>query len=95
METKQHAKRFTGTVLRDGNDKTIVVGVRWSQKHRLYQKRFRRLTKLVAHDEGNVAKVGDVVVIEAARPTSATKRWRLLRTVSGEAEGAKGKEAGK
>ena len=88
MEAQRHIKRFTGRVLKDGNDKTIVVGVNWSQKHRLYQKRFRRLTKLVAHDEGNIAKTGDMVVIESARPTSATKRWRLIRTVSGNAGGA-------
>ena len=74
-------KTRTGTVIRDKNDKTIVVAYSWSQQHRVYKRHRRRVTKFVAHDEHNEASVGDRVVIEEHRPLSKTKRWRLRRIV--------------
>ena len=74
-------KTRTGTVIRDKNDKTIVVAYSWSQRHRVYKRSRRRVTKFVAHDEHNEASVGDRVVIEEHRPLSKTKRWRLRRIV--------------
>lgn len=84
-ETKtKFKKRFTGTVLKDANDKTIVVGVTWQQHHKIYGKLVKRLTKLVAHDEENAAALGDTVLIEEFRPMSATKRWRLVDVIESE-----------
>lgn len=78
-QTKTKLKKtFTGTVLKDANNKTIVVGVKWQQHHKIYRKLVKRVTKLVAHDENNAAMRGDVVLIEQFRPMSATKRWRLV-----------------
>ena len=74
-------KTRTGTVVRDKNDKTIVVAYSWSQRHRVYKRHRRRITKFVAHDEHNEASLGDRVVIEEARPLSKTKRWRLRRII--------------
>ncbi len=74
-------KTRIGTVIRDKNDKTIVVSYSWSQRHRVYKRSRRRITKFVAHDEHNEASVGDRVVIEEHRPLSRTKRWRLRRIV--------------
>ena len=74
-------KTRTGTVIRDKNDKTIVVAYSWSQRHRVYKRSRRRITKFVAHDEHNEASVGDRVVIEEHRPLSKTKRWRLRSIV--------------
>ena len=71
-------KRRTGTVLKDANEKSVVVGVSWSQRDRIYKKARRKLTKFVVHDEQNSATVGDRVLIEEARPLSRTKRWRLV-----------------
>jgi small subunit ribosomal protein S17 len=68
-------------VLSDKNDKTIVVGVSWLQRDRIYKKNRQRLTKLVAHDELNAASIGDRVLLEEARPLSRTKRWRLVEIV--------------
>lgn len=76
------AKQQTGLVLRDKNDKSIVVGVEWLQRHRVYGKARKRLTRLVAHDPENQAKIGDRVLIEETRPLSATKRWRLVEIVA-------------
>ena len=71
-----------GTVVRDANDKTIVVAYAWSQRHRIYKRSRRRITKFVAHDEHNEASIGDRVEIEECRPYSATKRWRLNRVLA-------------
>ncbi len=72
----------TGTVLSDRNKQTLVVGVKWSRQHPIYRKQMRRLTKYVAHDEKGEAKRGDTVLIEATRPLSATKRWRLVKVLA-------------
>ena len=74
--------RRVGTVVRDANDKTIVVAYAWSQRHRIYKRTRRRITKFVAHDEHNEASIGDRVEIEECRPYSATKRWRLCRVIA-------------
>jgi small subunit ribosomal protein S17 len=67
-----------GLVVSDKMDKTIVVEVEDRVKHALYGKVIRRTNKLKVHDEQNVAGIGDRVQIMETRPTSATKRWRLV-----------------
>src|ERR671911_504485 len=69
------------TVRRDKMEKTIVVEVEDRVKHGLYGKVLRRTSKLKAHDEQNTAGIGDRVQIMETRPTSATKRWRLVTIV--------------
>ena len=61
--------------------KTISVRVTRLEKHRYYHKYVRRHTTYKAHDEKADAKEGDVVRIEATRPLSKTKRWRLIDVV--------------
>jgi len=70
-----------GTVVSSAMDKTIVVKVDVIKSHRKYKKVVRRSVKFHAHDEGNTAKVGDVVRIVETRPLSATKRWRLTEII--------------
>jgi small subunit ribosomal protein S17 len=67
-----------GLVVSDKMDKTVVVEVEDRVKHPLYGKVLRRSSKVKAHDEGNVAGVGDLVLISETRPLSATKRWRVV-----------------
>ena len=59
-------------------DKTVVVAVEDRFKHPMYGKVVRRTSKLKAHDEANAAGVGDRVLLMETRPTSATKRWRVV-----------------
>ena len=70
-----------GYVTSDKMDKTIVVEVEDRVKHPLYGKVIRRTSKVKAHDEGNTAGIGDLVLISETRPLSATKRWRLVEIV--------------
>jgi small subunit ribosomal protein S17 len=81
--TNVQGKRKTkvGRVVSDRMDKTIVVSVERLARHRLYKRVIRLTTKFKAHDETNDARIGDTVLIEEARPMSATKRWRLVSVV--------------
>jgi small subunit ribosomal protein S17 len=81
--TKVQGKRKTkvGRVVSDRMDKTIVVSVERLARHRLYKRVIRLTTRFKAHDEANEASIGDTVLIEEARPLSATKRWRLVSVV--------------
>ena len=76
------AKTVTGTLKSNKMDKTISVLVERRVRHPLYGKFMRRSTKLLAHDETNECNEGDIVVIEASRPFSKNKSWRLQRIVS-------------
>ncbi len=71
-----------GSVVGAASDKSIMVLVERQVKHPLYKKYIRRSTKLHAHDEKNECKTGDTVRIEACRPISKTKCWRLVEVVS-------------
>jgi len=71
-----------GYVVGDKMDKTAVVAVENRFKHPLYGKIVRRTSKLKAHDEQNVAGVGDRVRIMETRPTSKTKRWRVVEVIT-------------
>ena len=79
-ETKQVNKKkiLKGTVVSDKMDKTVVVVIQDRVKHGLYSKVLSRSSKLKAHDENNSAGIGDRVLIMETRPTSATKRWRVV-----------------
>lgn len=67
-----------GTVVSDANDKTIVVRVERRFTHPLLKKTVRRSKKYHAHDEANLAKVGQIVWIEETAPISKNKRWTLV-----------------
>jgi small subunit ribosomal protein S17 len=80
VQTKRKTK--VGRVVSDRMDKTIVVSVERLARHRLYKRVIRLSTKFKAHDEANDAHIGDTVLIEEARPLSATKRWRLISVIA-------------
>ena len=74
--------QFTGTVVSDKMEKTVVVSVERQVRHAVYGKTQRRTTKFVAHSENNEAKVGDTVDIAESRPLSRRKRWQVVRVVA-------------
>jgi small subunit ribosomal protein S17 len=75
------ARTLTGRVVSNKMDKTIAVSIERLVRHETYGKYLRRTTKLLAHDENNEAKEGDVVTITPCRPLSRHKSWRLLTIV--------------
>jgi small subunit ribosomal protein S17 len=75
-----------GTVVSNKMQKSLVVAVEWQVRHGLYGKTEKQTSKFMAHDEQEVAKVGDTVEIVETRPLSRRKRWALKRVVRQAAE---------
>ncbi len=73
-----HVKIRLGTVVSDKMQKTIVVAVERTKRHRLYNKTLKRTTRYKVHDERNECRLGDHVRIIETRPLSKEKRWRVL-----------------
>ena len=70
-----------GVVVSDKMDKTVLVRIDRRVRHPLYKKTVARSNKLAAHDETNVAHVGDTVRLMETRRTSKSKRWRVVEIV--------------
>lgn len=71
-----------GKVISDKMQKTIVVVVERTVKHPKYGKIMRRRTKLHAHDENQVCKIGNTVKIRESRPLSKMKSWVLVEVIA-------------
>ena len=74
-------KTRVGKVVSDKMEKTIVVAIADHVRHPLYNKIVKRTYKLKAHDEENIAGIGDTVRVMECRPLSKDKRWRLVEIV--------------
>ena len=89
MEERNLRKVMIGTVLSNKMDKTVVVAVETSVRHKVvavetsvrhkvYGKTVKRTYKLKAHDEENACQIGDKVKVMETRPLSKDKRWRVV-----------------
>ena len=78
-ETKR--AELIGKVVSAKNDKTITVLVETYRNDPLYHKRVKYSKKYAAHDEKNIAKVGDTVRLLSTRPLSKTKRYELVEVL--------------
>ena len=81
MEERNLRKVMIGKVVSDKMDKTVVVAVETSVKHKVYNKIVKRTYKLKAHDETNECKIGDTVKVMETRPLSKDKRWRVVEVM--------------
>ncbi|MEZ5292171.1 MAG: 30S ribosomal protein S17 [Vicinamibacterales bacterium] len=70
-----------GVVVSDRMQKSVVVAVKRRVQHGVYGKIQKRTTKLMAHNEGDDAKLGDLVAVSESRPTSRRKRWTVTRVI--------------
>lgn len=70
-------KEFTGIVVSDKMQKTVIVRIMHLSKHPKYGRIVKRYNKFKSHDENNVAKIGDTVRIIETRPLSKDKRFRV------------------
>jgi len=80
-KARNQRRIITGVVTSDKQDKTLTVRVERRFAHPKYGKFVREHKKYYAHDEQNQAHVGDTVELEATRPLSKSKRWRLVRVL--------------
>ena len=81
MEERNLRKVMIGKVVSDKMDKTVVVAVETSVRHKMYNKIVKRTYKLKAHDEANECKIGDTVKVMETRPLSKDKRWRVVEVM--------------
>ena len=71
-------KILKGEVIRDKNDKTVVVLVKRKYTHHFFQKIITSSKKYHAHDEKNKFKTGDMVQIIESKPISKKKKWQVI-----------------
>ena len=81
MEKRSYRKTRIGTVVSNKMQKSIIVAIERRVAHPIYKKYFKKTTKLMAHDEKNECRLGDVVKIMEIRPLSKRKTWRLVEIV--------------
>lgn len=81
MSERNMRKTNVGKVVSDKMDKTIIVAIEDSVKHKLYDKVVKRTVRIKAHDENNECGIGDRVRIMETRPLSKDKRWRLVEII--------------
>lgn len=74
-------RTVSGRVVSNRMDKSASVSVERVVKHPLYGKYIRRTTRILAHDENNECRVGDLVNIAECRPISKRKAWRVVEIV--------------
>ena len=71
-------KILNGTVIKDQNNKTIIVMVKRKYSHPFFGKVITSSKKYHAHDENNKFKIGDKVKIIESKPYSKKKRWKVI-----------------
>lgn len=72
-------KEFTGVVVSDKMQKTVVVKTMHLTRHAKYSKTVKLHNKFKAHDEKGLAKLGDTVIIVEVRPLSKTKCFMVKK----------------
>ena len=78
MSEARTVRRIIATATRDSVDKTVQVRVERRVKHPLYGKIITRRHRMLAHDEGNVARRGERLILEEGRRISRHKAWRVV-----------------
>ena len=71
-------KIYTGKVISDKNDKTIVVLVKRKYVHPFFKKVMSVSKKYHTHDKENKFKIGNTVNIVECRPISKKKKYEVV-----------------
>lgn len=88
-------RRLTGVVISNKMEKTVVVEISRTYRHRLYKKVVHLRKRLMAHDELG-CQPGDAVQIVESHPISKMKKWvveAILRRDEATGEAIAEKEA--
>lgn len=73
-------KTFTGVIVSDKMNNTIVISLAYKSRHPIYRKIVKKNKKIYA--ENNLqAKTGDIVKVREVRPLSKLKRFTTLEIV--------------
>ena len=71
-----------GKVISCKQDKTVVVEVIRTAKHKLYKKIIKINKRFHAHDKNNNCNIGDNVSIQESKPISKLKKWIVLSNLN-------------
>ena len=71
-------KILKGKVIKDQNNKTVVVLVKRKYAHPFFDKVITSSKKYHAHDEDNKFKIGDSVKIIESKPFSKKKKGEVI-----------------
>ena len=71
-------KILNGKVIKDKNNKTIIVLVKRKYSHPFFGKVISSAKKYHVHDEKNKFKKGDEVNIIESKPFSKKKKWEVV-----------------
>lgn len=74
-------RKLKGIVVSDKMNKTVIVEVEHLRMHPKYKKYQNISKRYKVHDETNIYKIGDQVIIQETRPISKEKRWTVLLQV--------------
>lgn len=77
-DTPAQRKTLIGTVVSTKMKDTVTVAVNRYVKHPKYKKYVVKTKKFLAHDPGNTKAVGERVTIEACRPISKRKSFKVV-----------------
>lgn len=77
-EKQVKPQTFSGVVVSTKMKDTSVVVIERFIKHPKYHKFMGKKTKLMAHDPGNTKKEGDKATIQACRPISKNKAFKII-----------------
>jgi small subunit ribosomal protein S17 len=82
-------KIYTGKIVSNKMDKTVVVAVTRLFQHPVYKKTVKKVSRFKAHDANNECQIGDSVKIIETRPLSKDKRWLVLEILAKQARSSK------
>lgn len=80
-QNMKNKKIYTGEVVSDKMEKTVVVETERTHVHPEFHKVMRSKKKYKVHDEKEIASVGDIVEFYEGSPVSKTKCMYLVRVV--------------
>lgn len=76
-----------GEVIKISGIKTVKVEVSTLKKHPTFGKYVRFSKRFLAHDEKEICKIGDKVLIRETKPISKLKYFRVVRILEKGKEG--------
>jgi len=71
-------KNITGKIISTSGDKTAVVEVKRWRKHPIIGKRYQSSRKMIVHTDNKQLQKDQVVILQATRPRSLRKAWRIV-----------------
>ena len=75
---KNNGKILKGIVTSTKMKDTVVISINSFKKHPKYGKFIKKQNKIMAHDEGNTCKEGEMIEIIETKPISRHKRFKVL-----------------